>query len=268
MSGVRLVSKSTAGWVKMMNRITVIALCAVVSGPIISESAYAVPFGSVLNEISDFQIIVTDPSGSMALLTADSTTDSSAILNTVTGIPSNPHPNTVSFSSTSDPFTVGAFPLSSVTVALPTVPVTPPTPGAVMDAFNMAGNPFRRPAPNPPPPFFPLAMSGDGEFEGNSAGLTFLNQLNFTIDVSPSPIGIQFAFSALISLIAESTAGIGVYSYATNAITILDTNNHNTIFNFSPSEISPSITANGGDVSTLNFVDFSQSTHNVARRRL
>ena len=119
----------------------------------------------------------------------------------------------------------------------------------------MAGNPFRRPAPNPPPPFFPLAMSGDGEFEGNSAGLTFLNQLNFTIDVSPSPIGIQFAFSALISLIAESTAGIGVYSYATNAITILDTNNHNTIFNFSPSEISPSITANGGDVSTLNFVD-------------
>ena len=61
MSGVRLVSKSTAGWVKMMNRITVIALCAVVSGPIISESAYAVSFGSVLNEISDFQISPHSP---------------------------------------------------------------------------------------------------------------------------------------------------------------------------------------------------------------
>jgi hypothetical protein len=237
----------------MVSKIVLAALCAALSGTVLfPQNVQATPYGSLANQISDFEIIVNDPSGlgSMALLTGNSTTNTSAAVNSVLGVPSVPNPNTQSFSPTGDPLLFGAFPASSVTVCALSCPIIPPAPGAFGGVFNTAGNPFRPPTPNPPLPFSPLSMSSDLEADGASFSAGYLNQLDFTIDVSPTPITMQFSFSSELSLVAQDGVGAG----AANFIRVLDLNNNNaTIFNFAPGQINTGIVAYPNQISTLNF---------------
>ena len=135
--------------------------------------------------------------------------------------------------------------------------VFPPGPGADMVASNSAGNPFRSPQSNPPPPFAAMSMTAAGEIE-MCCGFGFQNFMDFVIGTGPSPIGLQFSLTALIpGPAAESTPGVCINNFhVNNSFVVKNLDTGSTVLNFAPAALQARLPDTcGGATSTLTFTD-------------